>query len=96
MNEKRATRYDDGRAEPNDPCDNRSVDFDWPELERRLGEAEVGPGDHQRMGAVLVKVIEWMLGPEPPSYEKLRLMGRRAVELKRRFPSPGERPTHHT
>lgn len=84
MNPKRSTRYDDGRAEPNDPSDPRSAPFDWDMLEAAMGEAEVDPIDYQRLGYAIGALIDWLVMPNPGrrgSRDRLKLYGVRLLAL---------------
>ena len=72
------------RNEHEDALDARTYDFDWADLERRLGEAEeqLEDRDFAALGPALESIIEWII--EGADFTKLDAnahVGRRAIAL---------------
>ena len=72
------------RNEHEDTLDARTYDFDWADLERRLGEAEeqLEDRDFAALGSALQSIIEWII--EGADFAKLDAdahVGRRAIAL---------------
>src|SRR6266496_5402398 len=72
------------RNEHEDTLDARTYDFDWADLERRLGEAEeqLEDRDFAALGSALQSIIEWII--EGADFTKLDAdahVGRRAIAL---------------
>ncbi len=72
------------RNEHEDTLDARTYDFDWAELERRLGEADeqIEDRDFAALGSAPQSIIEWII--EGADFTKLDAdahVGRRAIAL---------------
>ena len=72
------------RNQHEDTLDARTYDFDWADLERRLGEAEdqLEDRDFAALGSALQSIIEWII--EGADFAKLDAdahVGRRAIAL---------------
>src|SRR5881296_960486 len=72
------------RNEHEDTLDARTYDFDWADLEPRLGEAEeeLEDRDFAALGSALQSIIEWII--EGADFTKLDAdahVGRRAIAL---------------
>ncbi len=72
------------RNEHEDALDARTSDFDWADLERRLGEAgeQLEDRDFAALGSALQSIIEWII--EGADFTKLDAdahVGRRAIAL---------------
>ena len=75
---------ENSRNEHEDTLDARTYDFDWADLERRLGEAEeqLEDRDFAALGPALESIIEWII--EGADFTKLDAnahVGRRAIAL---------------
>jgi hypothetical protein len=84
MNPPSRVPYNDGLSLDLDheTPDNRSQDFDWAELERRLGEASSDEADLEKAGEILRLGFKWALEADCLSGKKFaKKFSRRMVAL---------------
>jgi hypothetical protein len=77
-------QFIDESADPGDPLDTRSVQFDWEELERAMGEAECDPPDYPRMALAIDRILRWIVDTKVGrggNADCLRLYGTRVIGL---------------
>lgn len=77
--------HEDYRSPHVDPLDGRVLDFDWPQLEQLLQEAEQADArapDISLLGEVLCRLFGWLThGKKLPAEGLDRLIGRRAIAM---------------
>ena len=70
-------------ANDQDPVDGQVADFDWPGLDRLLGECEADNSERDwiAMGEALARILDWLTAVNLDSPNAERFAGRRAFAL---------------